>query len=433
MKYILLLALLATPAAAAPATQPSALIDTLLRQLAADDWKVRQQAQERLVDLGEPAVEALKRLAAETRDEEARTRAEAALRQIAERDRSGPTLITLQLNDVPLQVAVEEIARQAKVEIGGWPSFIWKQAPAKISLDVTRKPFWLVMRDLNEKTGLAPERMGAARNQISLVQKSEGWSKRPHSLHGPFMVVANGANRNHSIDYAVPENVSKSFTIQLQAFVDPKVKVMQGSSLLRIDEATDDRGNSLVIPNSRTVQSMSAPGFNAGWIWDLHASLQYPANVGTHITLLRATARFLVQGKADVWEIPDITKANHVERVMPMGRYVVQGVRKSGERNYELQIGIEHPPDVVAHGHPLTDFATLQRCIRLLDADGNAYDPAGGGGGGGAGRLQYTLNFYAPANDPNRRVGEPAKLVWEIPIDVKEVDVPVVLRDLKIP
>jgi hypothetical protein len=216
--------------------------------------------------------------------------------------------------------------------------------------------------------------------------------------------------------------------------IDPKAKAVQGTTMVHLDEVVDERGNSLVPQGNRFQQSMASPGWGSNWMWDLHAPLQYRPDMGKRIAHFRGSVRFLMQDKTDVWEIDDIKQAKAPERTVANVKYTIAGLRKTGERSWELQIGIEHDGSMPPHQNPLTDFASIQRGIRLLDAGGNAFETSGGGGGGGGGRLQYTINFHRtpdPGNVPAD--AEPAKLIWEIPTDLKEVTLPILLRDLPIP
>src|SRR4051812_8243963 len=89
-----------TRPATVPATQPSVTaqrIEELVRELAAEPWQVRQKAQDALVQYGIDVRPRLNALLKETRDEEVRTRVEAALRQIEENRTTGASLITLHL------------------------------------------------------------------------------------------------------------------------------------------------------------------------------------------------------------------------------------------------------------------------------------------------------------------------------------------------
>src|SRR2546426_4606719 len=87
-----------------PATAPTsqaavqdARIEGLIRELSADDWQTRQKAQDALVQYGLDIRPRLSIVLRETKDEEARTRIEAALRQIEENRTTGASLITLHM------------------------------------------------------------------------------------------------------------------------------------------------------------------------------------------------------------------------------------------------------------------------------------------------------------------------------------------------
>jgi hypothetical protein len=80
-------------------------------------------------------------------------------------------------------------------------------------------------------------------------------------------------------------------------------------------------------------------------------------------------------------------------------------------------------------------FASFQESIWLLDANGRTWKTADASyssmGGGGVSRLTYWCTFIRNrSTDP--QIGEPAKLVWEIPLDTREIEVPVDLKNLPI-
>src|SRR4051812_20524711 len=93
----------ATPAAtrptSAPTTRPTDLVESLIRDLGADDWRARQSAQDQLVTMGPDVLERLRRAGKEAADDETRRRAEAAAAQIAENALIGPSVITMRLSD----------------------------------------------------------------------------------------------------------------------------------------------------------------------------------------------------------------------------------------------------------------------------------------------------------------------------------------------
>src|SRR5437868_5197414 len=69
-------------AAEPPANRPET--EGWIAQLASDDWKSRQRATDRLIELGDEALPRLSEVVARAPDPEVRTRAQSAIRQIEE-------------------------------------------------------------------------------------------------------------------------------------------------------------------------------------------------------------------------------------------------------------------------------------------------------------------------------------------------------------
>ena len=214
--------------------------------------------------------------------------------------------------------------------------------------------------------------------------------------------------------------------------VDPKLRVLRAAYTPEVMTAKDENGNSLIRGGFARGEDYRSASWGATWSWDFSVPLVHAPETGKKIALLKGTLRFLVQEKSDVWEIPDIASVKNAERIIPIGKYIVQELKKNGKENYELKIAIEHDRNIVTHQNMLTDWSGLQAAIRLVDAEGRSYQTSGGGGGGGDGKLQYNLHFFA-RNDAGQTPGDPVKLIWEIPTSTKEMEVPFEFRDLPIP
>src|SRR5437867_9901721 len=128
-----------TRPATLPATQPTASddrIEQFIRQLSADDWQTRQKAQDALVQYGLDIRPRLNRVLRETKDEEARTRVEAALRQIEENRTTGASLITLHMKAAKPSEVFAEISRQASAQLRLSTVNLWEiKAFAAIDID----------------------------------------------------------------------------------------------------------------------------------------------------------------------------------------------------------------------------------------------------------------------------------------------------------
>lgn len=425
--WVILLACAAAARGQEPSTRPS--IEPLVKQLSAQNWKARQQAQDRIVQLGDEAVPRLEQLIKETGDEEVRSRAQAALRQIQANDKSAPTLITLHMKDAPAQTVLSEITRQGHAEIGTWPDYVRQRINAKVTIDAEKQPFWLVVRDFCRQAGLAPERVGGGRNRITLMQRGNAWGNQPYSNRGCFFIVAQGAQRSHTIDYNNPANRQTSFNINFVCFVDPKVRVTRASRMVKVTEAVDDKGNSLVLDQGRGAESYVSP-WGGSWYWDLTVPLAYRADMGSKLVHLRGSTQFSIMTKSETWEVPNILGAKAVEKKLPGYRYIVHQLSKVGPTNYDLKVSIEFPREK-QNELGMMDFGSIQQQIRLMDDQGRTYDAGGGGGGTRMGQADYDINFYS--SNGGNGIGAPARLVWDIPLEIKDVEVPLEFDELPLP
>jgi hypothetical protein len=110
---LITLAFLSLPAHAQPARHDTQ-IDDAINQLSSDDWKARQSATQRLIQLADDALPRLQHVADTATDDEVRTRAAAAVAQIEENKITGASLVTLHLKDAPAAQAFAELAHQAR-------------------------------------------------------------------------------------------------------------------------------------------------------------------------------------------------------------------------------------------------------------------------------------------------------------------------------
>jgi hypothetical protein len=436
------------PAATRPAeTQPAAAppqpltaaeqkaVDAAVASLSADGWKERQAAQDALVSFGESVVPRLRELATKGDDEEVRTRAAAALRQIDDNGQSGPSVITLHLKDATAQDAFAALARQARCEFPTYPANLLSAkdnnnggpVPGGITVDYDRANFWVVFKDLCQKTGLGPQQYGNDRRMTLSRGTSVSWNG-PTVTSGPFLIVANRISRSNAVDLANPANVQTDFSMSLSAFCEPKVRVIGSSYNVKVDEAVDDKGNAL------TSNEFVYDNMNNGqqWMWNLTARLKYPQdNAGKRIQRLKGSVKFLVQTRSESLDIPDVLAAKNVTQNVGGRRIVLKEVKKNGEQ-YDVQMSI------FRDGLNAQEWNALQYpgyAVRLLDKEGRALTSHGWGGGGGGNEMSYNFNFSKQNfhGGEDGKPGEPHRLVWEIPIETRETNVNFEYKDLPLP
>ena len=417
------------PAAIAASTRPTrAQIDALLRQLGDDHWKLRQEAQDKLVRLGEDVIVDLQKLQQETTEEEVRTRAEAALREIRANIEDGPTQITLHVKDADLRKVFEDISKQAKVRIG-FENQPWPQGLPTVSINVDRQPFWLVMKEICDKTGIGPyPYYSQNRDTISLMQGTN-FGRYPGVMNKCFYITPIGCQRNHSIDFANPQGASIHFSLQIAIYVDPKLRTLR-SYQMAVDSIVDENGNSLYNGPRGTE---NASYWNGGsFRRDMSVQLSYQPNQGKKIARLKGSTRFVVITKIERWELSDILTARNITKDVPFGKCIVKQVTKKSDQNYEIQVALENPPAMAAQAEVAGEHSTVQQSIRLEDANGRSWYSQGGSGSSSNARRDFTFTYYRQSSGRDGP-GIPAKLVWEIPIETKDVSVPIDFRDLPLP
>jgi len=429
------------PAQKAPSPEDAAL-DRLVRQLSDDDWKVREKAQQDLGRFGAGAVPRLKAQLGEAKDPELRARIEGALKQIEANDATGATFVTLHLKDAPAAEAFDQLSRQTGATLTTQPpGLLQRDDLPKVTLDVEREPFWLVMRKLCGTCSVRPERSGE--KKLALAADDGSWARRPFVTSGPFLITANelyvtrgvrfGAERPAEAknrlppDPLAPDGIQDHAQLQVEAWFEPKLSGMSWS-VGNVVEATDDTGRSMVLPRGAEPRRRATYGGSRYYgEWESVVWLSVPPRdkPGAKLTRLKFLSSFSVQTGGDRFEVPNVLAAKDVEHVAGPARLVVKGLQRLGNDQYELAIGSYPVADVAAWR--AVQAGQFRRGPQLVYDDGRALNPAGGSSSMSDREYSSQLRFTA------ERGREPAKLVWDVPTGVQQFTVPVEFQDLPIP
>jgi hypothetical protein len=173
-------------------------------------------------------------------------------------------------------------------------------------------------------------------------------------------------------------------------------------------------------------------GYNSGnqWAWNMTARLAWPENPGTRLKSLKGSMRFVVQTKSETLDVPEITMVKNTTKTMAGRRILIKELKTNGG-NYELSV------TVYRDGLGQNEWNTMDypyNSVRLVDKEGRSLNINGSSSGIGPNErnLQWTFSRETWGPD-NEKVGEPFRLVWEVPLETREVRAAFEFKDLPLP
>jgi hypothetical protein len=428
----------AEPVEAAATTQPAAdpiKVNALLQQLLDPDPAKVNEARTKLIAMGDAARPALELLLRQ------RQLADDILSTIETNKVASASMITLKLTDASVDDILAALSKQAGYPLRMYNRNVIRRGgnnddPQTYSVEYDNQPFWDVIRDVCNKTGISPYNDGQNRRGLTFMPAANmGGSlfNCPMYSSGAALCAVQSLSRNSSINFGQNSPPSNSFNAQLALMFEPKVRINSYYYQPIIEEAVDDRGNDLVLKNqgsSGTNSSSRQSQIN------LNMSLKYPtANPGSKIVKLRGKARLNVATRSEIIEITDLTKEQ--TKKSPSGRrFTIKSVKpqSENENNRQWNVAVTFHRDGMEQQkwHEMLNNPS----IRLID---------------GAGRdLRYQHNSRSDSNDQEANqtlvfyrygrnegndedVNEPTTVIWEVTTDTKEITIPFEFTDLPMP
>ena len=397
----------------------SAQIDTWSAQLTSDDWKTRQKAMEKLIELGEDALPVLQKLQNTSPDHEIRTRASAAIAQILENRLVGPSPITLDLQNAPAEQVFAELGRQAHTTVRAPKSL------GPLSLKVDHRPFWEVVETLCLEHNLEL-------NGTEFAQNGSDWLQKPTVLAGPLLIRADRLTRTATVLLRPPGQIDEEFNISLTVYAEPKLRVLDFSSSVKLDEVNDELGHSLIPPEESNVEAYGNVRSPSTIHWEIGATLHHPKGTGTKIVKFRGQTKLLVQMRAAVLETP-LAGARNLSKTVEGVRVTV---KEADTTHATLLVYRDGRTDAEWYTLRMQLYAGAARLVteggQVVARHQNAIDAEETQDGQ---RMDVRLKFSPEEEFKGKRrpVSEALKLVWEFPSQVRELSVPFELAELPIP
>lgn len=420
-------------------------MEALAQQLSDDSFRTRQQAEDQLVAIGAAAEPFLKRLIAETEDPEVRSRAQSALQGISHKHTAEPTLVSLHLKNAPLDLALKELKKQTGFDIATdrQERFGAREKEKRITIDVDRQPYWEVVRQVCAQSGWSPMHYDREGTRLLLSRGGIDWSKRPVNLQGQFMVIVEGVRRHESLEFDNPDGASRDFAVSVDVFADPKLRIVGVNPVIDMAVATDDKGNSLVVKEGKN-KGLRSTGRQDPLVRGLQAPLQIRSGVGNKLVELKGVARFLVRTKSERWDLGNPLKLDGEQKRVVNDTLTLTlksvAAAASDPKALEVKIGvaIKRGPNPNIPGlrdagrNPLTDFHFLADCLKIVDVKGRSFRAFNSRSTSNEDGEEFDFTF-SPNDGEGHQLGEPARMIWDVPVEIKEVEVPVEFKDLPLP
>jgi hypothetical protein len=343
-------------------------------------------------------------------------------------DIAKPTLVTLKLADVPPQQAFDELAKSSGVEFVSPPRF-WQRESPSVGLDFDHQPFWLALKDLCAKTGVSLKyETNAPKPRILLSRDNPGWTQYPSVSSGPFLISLIGLQRSSTVDMRQPDDVRRSFIARFSIFCEPRVRLLRGSLLAKIEEAVDDKGHSLV-PKEKDPDGDTL-NFVTSWSYTLEAKLDYPKEAGTKIPKLRAWANFIAQTASETIEVPidDVRAFKDVSRSVAGRKITFRELRRT-DQEWEAVVTFARetlPPEqwenAVFPGHTLA----------LHDGQNQSITARGFGLASKSDQATFVFKFEKDTTK-GPKIGRPVKFTWEVPTQTQSLPLNFEFKDVTLP
>lgn len=342
------------------------------------------------------------------------------------------TPITLKLDNAPALNALAELAKQTGYEVGPYDGRNARYG--NVTINATGVPFWAAFRDVCTRANINLYDGGGESQAISVLPSNYGGAgamRGPASIKGPFLVLAQSLSRINSVHMNEPGKVNRNIQIQIQTYIEPKIRPLEVSYQPIVTEAVDENGNSMKPTEPPQGRQNMQHARNVG-AWG-NISLPYPTtNPGKRIVRVKGYIDADVQMSGEMVEIADPLKAKETPKTLTTGqRITFNSLKKQNDS------GLAYQAEIVFHRgdidpNQFNSAINDNVLLHLTDAKGQRYS-FHNNGGSGDGEKQTQLFLFPTRSRNGTTLGEPVKLVIEVPTAKKEIAIPFELVDLAMP
>lgn len=392
--------------------------------LSAEQWRDRRDAMQWLVDAGPAAELPLRRLIDRTRNPEARMLAQRVLDRISQIRRIEPAIVDLNLHYVDGRTAFQQVADLEGAELPIDSPDLLADVSGTVTVQYARQTYWETMLDLCRRTGLQV-RFGPA--GAILTRRSAETASDAVACSGIFLISA-------QLTRWSPDPADLGRSVRLELHAEPKAEVLQGNWRVKLTEASDEHGRSLVPLAESGINMGGAQKLADGLAW--FVPLRAVSSARSRVRRFRGSVSVLLAASVASGQTPDHAGDRTLAGPFPVnlscGAVSASILRITPDgSSWTMEMQVDSDPSEV-------DWDAVMQAmgsggLRAFDADGHELTLKNFWRAGGGPSNQVRCKWGKSPDASEGAPGEPFKLIWRIPSKTVQLTVPFDLTDVRLP
>jgi hypothetical protein len=400
-------------------------VERVAAKLSAEQWRDRRDAMAWLVKAGPSAELPLRRLIDQTRDLEARNRAELVLTRIGQVRRTEPAIVNLTLDHVSVAQGFERLADIEGGELPTDPPDLLAHCDGTIDATYHGLTYWQTVLDLCRRTGL---RLRFEDRGLVLAHGGVAAAAPNDALacSGVFLVRARLVRWSHD-----PRDPGRS--VRLELYPEPRAEAVRADWKVPLAEAIDPHGQSLR-PLAESPMNMAGATKLAGGGYSWYVPLRPVATSDTRLARFRGQVEVILAEQVVTGQAPafagDRTLGGPMPIHLPCGAVSASVYRmtKQDGPSWNMEMRVDTDPAEVDWDAVTEAMGTGG--LRAFDADGRELALRSFWRAGGGPSNAMNCKWGGPHDPTQPAPGDPFKLVWRIPGKTVRVTVPFDLKDV---
>lgn len=371
----------------------------------------------------------------------------------------GLSRLNLKMQNASAQQIAAEVQRQTAAEVQR-PTGFETLPVAKLQgeganrerfwVEASGQPFWQAIATWNRGASKLSAQASYHAGHMSRLELLSGYPQFGHGpaqMVGPCYLMANVANAAE----AYGEHRRRELLIPLTILPDRKFLPFIAGVLIETDEAIDDRGRTIAVTADQMDGHRSVSYGGGGDDYTAILRFDLPDGNARLLRSVKGRLRLAVASRSERWEInlqqtPTAEKTFQGDSFSVTYRFdgIVQNAdpRDGETANFRIRRSLQGEQlarffklrEDSEESLSLPDTRELMHSVRVLDALGNQLSSSSGqqqfGVEDGTRIINMQLRISRDPNAQKRKQSAPAKIVVDVPLEYREVQIPFEFTDL---